>query len=105
MRHALIILALCAAASHAAADCPTRETITAWGVTYPKGGLVALLDDRNCEARDQPSWLAKINEPPASNGAPQGLAYCRQIAQSKDPQNEAQRRDCIFWYGHSIEVR
>ncbi len=106
MRHVLVALALCAAASYASAECPTRQTISAWGHTYNSGGLLGALSDatRDCDSHDQPSWLAKINDAPASNGIPLGLVYCRQVAHSKDPQNEAQRRDCIFWYGHSIEA-
>jgi hypothetical protein len=63
------------------------------------------MNDRDCDARDQPAWLAKINEAPASKGTQPGLDYCRQIARNKDEQFEAQRRDCVFWYGHSIEVQ
>lgn len=117
MRRILITLAICAAASSAFAECPTEETINAFGHTFRKGGLVGMLGDnsRDCEARDQPAWLAKINEAAPSsaapssaasaNATPQGLSYCRQIVKSKDTQYESQRRDCIFWYGHSIEVQ
>ena len=117
MRRILVTLTICAAASCAFAECPTEETINAFGHTYRKGGLVGMLGDnsRDCDARDQPAWLAKINETAPSNAgsssaapanatAP-GLSYCRQIVQSKDAQYESQRRDCVFWYGHSIEVR
>jgi hypothetical protein len=117
MRRILITLAICAAASSAFADCPTEETINAFGRTFRRGGLVGMLtdDSRDCDARDQPAWLAKINEAAPSsaapssaasaNATPQGLSYCRQIVKSKDPQYDSQRRDCIFWYGHSIEVQ
>jgi hypothetical protein len=117
MRRILITLAICAAASSAFAECPTEETINAFGHTFRRGGLIGMLGDnsRDCDARDQPAWLAKINEvaPPSAapssaastNASPQGLSYCRQIVKSKDPQYDSQRRDCIFWYGHSIEVQ
>jgi hypothetical protein len=117
MKRILITLAICAAASSAFAECPTEETINAFGHTFRRGGLVAMLGDnsRDCDAHDQPAWLAKINETAPSSAtpsraasadaAPQGLSYCRQIVKSKDPQYESQRRDCIFWYGHSIEVQ
>ena len=109
MRRFLVILAICAAASNAFAECPTEETINAFGHTFRRGGLVGMIGDskRDCDSSDQPAWIAKINEaaPAASTSSPQGLAYCRQIAKNKDPQYEAQRRDCIFWYGHSIEVQ
>ncbi len=113
MRHALAALALCAVASHASAECPARPTISAFGHTYEGGGLIANLSDsmKDCEHK-QPEWLAKVDgapvssgSSPASNGPSRGLQYCRQIALSKEPQYEAQRLDCIFWYGHSIEVR
>ncbi len=112
MRHALVALALCAAASHASAGCPARPTINAFGHSYESGGLIGALSDsmRDCEHK-QPEWLAKIDEAPAasgpspaSNGPSRGLLYCKQIALSKEPQYEAQRLDCIFWYGHSIEM-
>ena len=112
MRRILVTLTICAAASYAFAECPTEETMNAFGHTFRKGGLIGMLGDnsRDCDARDQPAWLAKINETapssaPPSNATAPGLSYCRQIVQSKDPQYEAQRRDCVFWYGHSIEVR
>jgi hypothetical protein len=107
MRRILAFLAICASASQAFAECPATETINAFGYTFAKGGVAGMLNNstRDCDASDQPAWLAKINEAPPSKGAPAGLAYCRQIALNKDPQNEAQRRDCIYWYGHSIEVR
>jgi hypothetical protein len=117
MKRILITLAICAAASSAFAECPTEETINAFGHTFRRGGLVAMLGDnsRDCDAHDQPAWLAKINETAPSSATPsraasadatpQGLSYCRQIVKSKDPQYESQRRDCIFWYGHSIEVQ
>ena len=117
MRRILIALAICAAASSAFAECPTEETINAFGHTFRKGGLIGMLGDnsRDCDAHDQPAWLAKINEAAPSsaapssaasaNATPQGLSYCRQIVKSKDPQYESQRHDCIFWYGHSIEVQ
>ncbi len=112
MRHALAVLALCAGASHAFAECPARPTISAFGHTYESGGLIATLGDamKDCEHK-QPEWLAKIDGDPApkgpsqaSNGPSRGLQYCKQIALSKEPQYEAQRLDCIFWYGHSIEM-
>jgi len=117
MRRILVTLTICAAASYAFAECPTEETINAFGHTFRKGGLIGMLGDnsRDCDARDQPAWLANINETAPSSAASSsaassnvtapGLSYCRQIVQTKDPQYESQRRDCIFWYGHSIEVR
>ncbi|MGO9484517.1 MAG: hypothetical protein ACLPX9_08025 [Rhodomicrobium sp.] len=107
MRRALVIFAFCVAVPcHASAACPDRgETINAWGREFTRGGLLGALrdGDGDCD-RKQPEWLATINAAPAKNGSPPGLVYCRQIVSSKDPQQEAQRRDCIFWYGHSIEV-
>jgi len=107
MRRILVTLAICAAASSAFAECPTEETMTAFGHTFRKGGLIGMLGDnsRDCDAHDQPAWLAKINEDAPPKAIPQGLSFCRQIAQSKEPRYESQRRDCIFWYGHSIEVQ
>ncbi len=118
MKRILITLAMCVAASSAFAECPTEDTIVAFGHTFKSGGLVGMLRDnsRDCGSQDQPAWLAKINEtapsntaaPPkaaSSNAAPHGLTYCREIVRNKDPQYDAQRRDCIFWYGHSIEVQ
>lgn len=108
MRYLLVILAICTAASQAAAECPAQETIEVFGQTVDKGGLAGAFRDgkRDCDVHDQPAWLAKMNEgAPAKGPVPRGLTYCRQIAQSKEPQTEAQRRDCVFWYGHSIEVR
>ena len=45
MRHVLVSLALCAAASSQGfADCPAEEeTITAFGRTFPAGGLLGTL--------------------------------------------------------------
>lgn len=112
MRHALAGFALWAAASHAYAECPPRPTISAFGHDYESGGLIATINDafKDCEHK-QPEWLAKIDEAPASSGPStasnvpsRGLQYCRQIALSKEPQYETQRLDCIFWYGHSIEM-
>lgn len=118
MRRILVILAMCVATSYAFAECPTEDTITAFGHTYKRGGLIGMLsnDSRDCDSHDQPAWLAKINEAAPSNNAvpskaasfnaaPKGLTTCREIVRNKDPQSEAQRRDCIFWYGHSIEVQ
>ena len=113
MRRIWVTLTICAAASCAFAECPTEETINAFGHTFRKGGLVGMLGDnsRDCDAGDQPAWLAKINETApsstaaSSNATAPGLSYCRQIVQSKDPQHESQRLDCVLWYGHSIEVR
>jgi hypothetical protein len=118
MKHALIALAICGATSYAFAECPTEDTIIAFGRPFKAGGLIGMMrdDSRDCDAHDQPAWLAKINEtapsnnaaPPkaaSSNAAPKGLAYCREIVRNKDTQYDAQRRDCIFWYGHSIEVQ
>jgi hypothetical protein len=116
MRRILVTLAICAAASYASAECPTEDTVNVWGRTFKRGGLAAMLSDssRDCDARDQPAWIAKINETaPAnasskaasSNAAPQALTYCREIVRNKDPQYDSQRRDCVFWYGHSIEVQ
>ena len=109
MRHVLVTLALCAAASSQGfADCPAEEeTITAFGRTFPAGGLLGTLTgpSKDCAgAPKQPEWLATINTAPAKNGAAPGLAYCRQIANSQETQHEAKRRDCLYWYGHSIEV-
>jgi len=106
MKHVFIALALCSVALPASADCPPRETISAPGLTFRSGGLVGMINDamNDCDGHNQASWLAKINETPASNGTPSGLAYCRQIARSKEPQYESQRGDCIYWYGHSIEA-
>ena len=112
MRHALALLTLCAGASHASADCPARPTITAFGHSYESGGLIASINNsfKDCEHKE-PEWLAKIDGEPAPKGpasaskaATPGLQYCKQIALSKEPQYEAQRNDCIFWYGHSIEM-
>ena len=115
MRRILVTLAICAAASYASAECPTEETINVWGHNVRRNGLAAMLGDssRDCDAHDQPAWIAKINEtaPKASskaassNAAPQALTYCREIVRNKDPQYDSQRRDCVFWYGHSIEVQ
>jgi hypothetical protein len=118
MKRILITLAIWVVASYAFAECPTEDTVIAFGRPFRAGGLVGMLrdDSRDCDARDQPAWLAKINEtassntaaPPkaaSNNAAPKGLAYCREIVRNKDSQNDAQRRDCIFWYGHSIEVQ
>ena len=107
MRRVLITLAICAAASSAFAECPTEETINAFGSTFRKGGVAGMLRDnsRDCGAQDQPAWLAKLNEAAPAKAAPPGLAYCRAIVQGKDTQNKSQRRDCVFWYGHSIEVQ
>jgi hypothetical protein len=107
MRHVLVTLALCAAASSPGfADCPAEEeTITAFGRTFPAGGLFGTLTKKDCvDNHKQPEWLATINTAPAKNGTAPGLAYCRQIASSQETQLEAKRRDCIYWYGHSIEV-
>ncbi len=107
MRHTLVTLALCAAASHASAECPSGQTISAWGHTYSSGGLLGALNDsgKDCDGTKQPAWLATINAAPAaSNGTPPGLAYCRQIVLKKETETEAKRHDCIFWYGHSIEA-
>ena len=69
-------------------------------------------DPKDCTAHDQPAWIAKINEtapsgasPKAASAVPPAVSYCREIARSKDAQYDSQRRDCIFWYGHSIEVQ
>ncbi len=108
MKRIMVTLALCASASQSFADCPATETVSAFGNTFTKGGIVGMFRDnqRDCDARDEPAWLAKINEASPSSGAQHpGLAYCRQVVQGKDPQYESQRRDCIYWYGHSIEVR
>ncbi len=112
MKRILIILAMCAAASYAFAECQTEETIVAFGHTFRRGGLLGMLNDdaRDCNANDQPAWIAKINETAPSgaasaNATAPALSYCRQIVKSKDPQYESQHRDCIFWYGHSIEVQ
>ena len=112
MRRILITLAICAAASHAFAECPTEDTVNAFGRTFKRGGLIGMLreDSRDCDARDQPAWLAKINESAPSgaasaNATAPGLSYCRQVVKSKDPQYDSQHRDCVFWYGHSIEVQ
>lgn len=106
MRHVLIALSFCAVAFSAYAGCQPPQPVTAFGFTFENGGFLNSLEAKeNCDSRDQPAWLAKINDAPASKGVtPPGLLYCRQIAQSKEPQYEAQRRDCIFWYGHSIET-
>ncbi len=104
MRYVLAALALCASASCASAGCPPRQPVAAFGFTFENGGFLNSLDEKDCDARDQPAWLAKINEAPAANGAPPGQVYCRQIVQNKAPEQEAQRRDCVFWYGHSIEM-
>ncbi len=119
MKHILIALAICVATSCAFAECQTEDTVIAFGHPVRSGGLVGMLsgNSRECDASDQPAWLAKINEtapsnsnaaPPkaaSSNAAPQGLTYCREIVKNKDSQYKSQRRDCIFWYGHSIEVQ
>ncbi|MGO9546863.1 MAG: hypothetical protein ACLPPF_18960 [Rhodomicrobium sp.] len=107
MRYVWAVLVICAAATHALAECPTRDTITAWGSTFDRGGLLGALSDkaRDCDTKDQPAWIAKINEAAPPTGTAPGLQYCRQVVQNKDPQYEAQHRDCVFWYGHSIEVR
>ena len=109
MRHVMVLLALCAAASSQGfADCPAEEeTVTAFGHSFQSGGLLGNLTStgKDCgDAHKQPEWLATINTAPAKNGTAPGLAYCRQIASSQEPQHEGQRRDCIYWYGHSIEV-
>ena len=108
MRHVLVTLALCAAASSQGfADCPAEEeTITAFGRTFPAGGLLGTLTGpkKDCDDHKQPEWLATINTAPAKNGTAPGLAYCRQIANSQETQHEAKRRDCLYWYGHSIEA-
>ncbi len=116
MRRILITVAICAVASYAFAECPSEETINAFGHTFRKGGLVGMLTDnpRDCDAHDQPAWLAKINEAAPTSATPgvasakataPGLSYCSQIVKSKDPQYDSQRHDCVFWYGHSIEVQ
>lgn len=104
MRHALVAAGFCAAASYAHADCPAPQTITAFGHTYQSGGLLGMLNPKDCDSHEQPTWLATINSAPASNGTQPGLAYCRQIIKGKEPEREAQRHDCIYWYGHSIEA-
>jgi hypothetical protein len=107
MRHVLALLALAAAAgSPALAACPATGEIVAFGRTFAGGGLIAMLngDGKDCDDHKQPEWLATINASPAKNGSAPGLAYCRQIAAGKEPQNEARHRDCIYWYGHSIEA-
>ncbi len=107
MRHVLALLALAAAAcSPAFATCRATEEIVAFGRTFTGGGLIAMFngDGKDCDDHKQPEWLATINAAPAKNGSPPGLAYCRQIAASKEQQNEAKRNDCIYWYGHSIEA-
>ncbi len=107
MRRVLVTLAICATASSAFAECPTEETVSAFGATFRRGGVVGMLRDdlRDCAAQDQPAWLAKINEGAPSKATPPGLSYCREIVRSKETQYDSQRRDCIFWYGHSIEVQ
>ncbi len=106
MVRVLMVWAFCIATSHASADCPTPEPITVWGHTYSRTLMDTLSGGtKECDSQEQPSWLAKINDAPAQKGAQPGLLYCRQIVQSKDPQSEAQRHDCIFWYGHSIEAK
>ena len=118
MRRTLIILSICMGASCASAECPAEDTINAFGHTFTRGGLVGMLSDnsRDCDARrDQPAWIAKINETAAlsnaspkaasANAVPPAVSYCREIVRSKDTQYDSQRRDCIFWYGHSIEVQ
>jgi hypothetical protein len=110
MRSVLIALALCAVATAAFAECPApaEETISAFGHTFKRGGALGSLNEsnRDCDATDQPAWLVKMNQsPPAKGTVPQGLLYCRQIVHNKDLQYEAQRKDCIFWYGHSIEAQ
>jgi hypothetical protein len=107
MRHVLALLALAAAAcSPALAACPATQEIVAFGRTFAGGGLIAMLnsDGKDCDDHKQPGWLATINAAPAKTGTAPGLAYCRQIAATKEQQNEAQRHDCIYWYGHSIEA-
>ena len=106
MRYILVAFVLGVSVSHSYADddCPT-ETFSAWGHTYSRGLIDALSSPKDC-AHQQPAWLAKMNDTATPKAAAQpGLTYCRQIAQTKDGQNEAQRRDCIYWYGHSIEVK
>lgn len=105
MRHLLVTLALCATASHASADCPPEHTITAFGHTYEGGGLIKYFNEKkDCDDHKQPEWLAQINSTPAPKGAAApGQDYCRKIVAGKDPQFENQRRDCVYWYGHSIE--
>lgn len=116
MRRTLIILSLCMGASCASAECPAKETINAFGHEFTRGGLVGMLSDnsRDCDAHDQPAWIAKINETAPSsaspkaasaNAVPPAVPYCREIVRNKDTQYDSQRRDCIFWYGHSIEVQ
>lgn len=116
MRRTLITLMICAAASPAFAECQKEETINAFGHTYARGGLIGMLSDnsRDCDARDQPAWIGKINEMAPSSDAPKAasakaaapaVSYCREIVRNKDPHLEQQRRDCLFWYGHSIEVQ
>ncbi len=108
MRHLLVILVICTAASQAAADCQApQETVNVWGQNLSKGGVAGMFrdDQKNCETSDQPAWIAKMNQDKPTKGVlPAGLVYCRQIAKGKEPQTEAQRRDCVFWYGHSVEV-
>jgi hypothetical protein len=106
MRHLLVTLALCAMASHASADCPPEHTITAFGHTYESGGLIKYFQDKkDCDQPKQPEWIAQINSAPAPKGATAApaLEYCRKVVASKDSQFENQRRDCVYWYGHSIE--
>jgi hypothetical protein len=108
MRHVLAAFALCVVTSNALADCPVREPISAFGHTYTSGGLVGMIRDsaNGCDNnRDQPGWIAKMEDAPGSNGTPLGLLYCRQVVHTAEAEYEAQRRDCIFWYGHSIEAR
>ncbi len=110
MRHALIVIALCTGAPYAAAvECPA-ERFTVQGHTYSRGLIDALNGTpKDCDTHEEPAWLAQMNDVPpsaaASKASPPGLAYCRQLVQTKDPQNEAQRHDCVYWYGHSIEVK
>ncbi len=107
MRRIVITLAICAAASQAFAECPNEGTINAFGHTFKRGGLYAMLSDdaQDCNASNQPAGVAKANEAAPVSATPLGQPYCRKIMQSKDPQIEAQRRDCTYWYGHSIEAR
>lgn len=105
MRHFLATFAFCLMASHAFADCPPEHTINVWGHNVESGGLIKYFSDKkDCDEHKQPEWLAQINSTPAPKGATApGQDYCRKIVADKNPQFENQRRDCIYWYGHSIE--
>ena len=85
---------------------PQTEEIVAFGRTFTGGGLIAMLngDGKDCDDHKQPEWLATINAAPAKNGSRARPRLLPADRRSKEQQNEAKRRDCIYWYGHSIEA-